>query len=109
MSPPRNYDDTANWLYSPNDGTIRPVSREHSSIGHFSGSDWTTDSSWMSNDSLVQYVFNPPISSRFPPISLLPLIVDVPQESQGLSQSQQSCGITNTIETPREVSGENDR
>ena len=69
MSPPRNYEEMANWLYSPNDGTISPVSSDNSSIGFFSGSDWSTDSSWISYDSLVQSVFNTPISSPFRPIS----------------------------------------
>ena len=47
MSPPRNYDNMNSWLYSPNDGTMSPIS-DTSSIGYFSGSDWTTDSSWLS-------------------------------------------------------------
>ena len=109
MSPPRNYEEMENWLYSPNDGTISPVSSAHSSIGYFSGSDWSTDSSWISYESLVQSVFNPPISSPFRPISPLLPIVDVPQENRGLSQPQQSCENTNLVETPREASGENDR
>ena len=108
MSPPRNYEEMLNWLYSPNDGTISPVSSDHSSIDYFSGSDWSTDSSWISYNSLVQSVFNPPISSPFRPISPLPPIVDVPQENRGLSQPQQSCENTNLVETPKEASGEND-
>ena len=109
MSPPRNYEEMVNWLYSPNDGTVSPVSGDHSSIGYFSGSDWSTDSSWISYDSLVQSVFNPPISSPFRPISQLPPIVDVPQENRGLSQPQQSCENTNLVETPKGASGENNR
>ena len=101
MSPPREYEEMVNWLYSPNDGTISPVSSDHSSIGYFSGSDWSTDSSWMSYNSLVQSVFNPPISSPFRPISPLPPIVDVPQENRGLSQPQQSCENLDTRGTPK--------
>ena len=53
MSPPRDYEHMDNWLYRPHDGSISPISSDSSSIGYISGSDWTTDSSWMSYDSLV--------------------------------------------------------
>ena len=36
-SPARNYEHMASWLFSPNDGTISPVSSNSSSIGCFSG------------------------------------------------------------------------
>ena len=105
MSPPRNYDNMNSWLYSPNDGTISPIS-DTSSIGYFSGSDWTTDSSWLSYDSMIQSIFQPPISSPFRPISPLPPIVDVPQQSGGLSQPSESSEISNARRTPKEGNGE---
>ena len=105
MSPPRNYDNMNTWLYSPNDGTMSPIS-DTSSIGCFSGSDWTTDSSWLSYDSTVQSVFQPPISSPFRPISPLPPIVDVPHQSRGLSQPSGSSEIFNARRTPKEGNGE---
>ena len=101
-SPPRNYENMDNWLYGPHDGTISPISSNSSSIGYFSGSDWSTDSSWLSYDSMVQSVFLPPISSPFRPISPLPPIVDVPHQSRGLSQPSRSSEITNTRRTPEE-------
>ena len=85
LSPPRNYHEMNSWLFAPSDGTVSPISSYSSSIGYFSGCDWTTDSSWFSYDSLVQSVFQPPISSPFRSISSLPPIPDVPQESRGLS------------------------
>ena len=69
MSPPRDYEHMDNWLFRPHDGTISPISSNSSSIGYFSGSDWTTDSSWMSYDSMIHSIFQPPISSPFRPIS----------------------------------------
>ena len=105
MSPPKNYDNMNSWLYSPNDGTMSPKS-DTSSIGYFSGSDWTTDSSWLSYDSMIQSVFHPPISSPFRPISPLPPIVDVPHQSGGLSQPSESSKILNTRRTPKEGNGE---
>ena len=75
MSPLRNYENMDNWLYGPHDGTISPISSNSSSIGYFSGSDWSTDSSWMSYDSMIQSIFQPPISSPFRSTSpLLPLL-----------------------------------
>ena len=105
MSPPRNYHNMNSWLHSPNDGTMSPLS-DTSSIGYFSGSDWTTDSCWLSYDSMVQSVFHPPISSPFRPISPLPPIVDVPHQSRGLSQPSGSSEILNTRRTPKEGNGE---
>ena len=105
MSPPRNHDNMNSWLYSPNDGTMSPIS-DTSSIGYFSGSDWTTDSSWLSYDSMIQSVFHPPISSPFRPISPLPPIVDVPHQSRGLSQPSGSSEILITRRTPKEGNGE---
>ena len=105
MSPPRNYDNMNSWLYSPNDGTMSPIS-DTSSIGYFSGSAWTTDSSWLSYDSMIQSVCHPPISSPFRPISPLPPIVDVPHQSGGLSQPSESSEILNTRRTPKEGNGE---
>ena len=105
MRPPRNYDNMNSWLYSPNDGTMSPIS-DTSSIGYFSGSDWTTDSSWLSYDSMIQSVFQPPISSPFRPISPLPPIVDVPHQSRGLSQPSGSSEILNARRTPKEGNGE---
>ena len=105
MSPPRNYDNLNSWLYSPNDGTMSPIS-DTSSIGYFSGSDGTTDSSWLSYDSMIQSVFHPQISSPFRPISTLPPIVDVPHQSGGLSQPSGSSEILNTRRTPKEGNGE---
>ena len=60
MSPPRDYENMDNWLYRPHDGTMSPISSNSSSIGYFSGSDWTTDSSWMSYDSMIHSIFQPP-------------------------------------------------
>ena len=91
------------WLLSPNDGRISPVSGNTSSIGHFSGSDWTTDSSWLSFDSMIQSVFY--LQATFPTSS----IVDVHQQSRGLSQPPQSCGTLNTRRTPEEENGETAR
>ena len=83
VSPPRDYDEMDSWLFAPINGTVSPISSHSSSIGYFSGSDWTTDSSWFTYDSLVQSVFQQPISSPFRPISPLPPVPDVPQESRG--------------------------
>ena len=105
MSPPRNYDNMNSWLYSPNDGTMSPMS-DTSSIGYFSGSDWTTDSSWLSYDSMIRSVFHPPISSPFSQISPLPPIVDDPHQSRGLSHPSGSSEILNTRRTPKEGNGE---
>ena len=82
--PPRNYHEMDSWVFAPNNGTVSPIFSHSSSIGYFSGSDWTTDSSWFSYDSLIQSVFQPPISSLYRPLSSLPPIPDVPQESRGL-------------------------
>ena len=108
MSPPRNYDNMDSWLYSPNDGTMSPIS-DTSSIGYFSGSDWTTDSSWFSYDSLIQSVFQQPISSPFRPVSPLPPIPDAPHESRGLSRPQRCHGNHMTRGTPEEGSEETDQ
>ena len=78
ISPPRNYYEMDSWLFAPSDGTVSPISSYSSSIGSFSGSDWTADSSWFSYDSLVQSVFQPPISSPFRSISPLSPIPSVP-------------------------------
>ena len=68
MSPPRDYENMDNRLYRPHDRTISPVSSNSSSIGYFSGSDWTTDSSWMYYDPMMQSIFQPqflPHSGQF--------------------------------------------
>ena len=109
FSPPRNYHEMNSWLYAPNNDTVSPISNASSSIGYFSGSDWTTDSSWFSYDSLVQSVFQPPISSPFRPISPLPPILDVPQESRGLSRTQRGHGIQTIRGTPEDGSKEIDQ
>ena len=100
-----NINDMNSWLYSPNDGTMSPIS-ETSSSSYFSGSDWTTDSSWFSYDSLIQSVFQQPISSPFRPGSPLPPIPDAPQESRGLSRPQGCHGNHITRGTPEEGSEE---
>ena len=102
-------DEIDRWLFAPSDGTVSPISNYSSSIGYFSGSDWTTDSSWFSYDSLVQSVFQPPISLPFRSISPLPPIPDVPQESRGLSRPQRCHGIQTTRRTPEEESKEIDQ
>ena len=89
MSPPRDYEHMDNWLFRPHDGTISPISSTSSSIGYFSGSDWTTDSSWMSYESLIHSNFQPPFSSPFRPISPPLPIMDVPHQSRRLSQLPQ--------------------
>ena len=109
MSPPRDCEHMDNWLYRPHDGTISPISSNSSSIGYFSGSDWTTDSSWMFYDSMIQSIFQPPISSPFRPMSPLLPIMGVPHQSRGLSQLPQSCGIINSERTPEERNGEINR
>ena len=81
MSPPRDNEHMDNWLFRPHDGTISPISSNSSSIGYFSGSDWTTDSSWMSYDSMTHSIFQPNISSPFRPISPPLPIMDVPHQS----------------------------
>ena len=86
MSSPRDDKNMNKWLYRPHDGTISPVSSNSNSIGYFSGSDWTTDLSWMSYDSMIQSIFQPPISSPFRPISPHLPITDVPHQSRGLSE-----------------------
>ena len=82
QSPPRDYDNKASWLFHSENGAISPISNNSSSEGYFSWSDWSTDSSWISYDSPVQSGFRPPISSPFRPISPLPPIPDVSQESE---------------------------
>ena len=77
-SPSQRYHEMDSWFFAANNGTVSPISSHSSSIGYFSGSDWTTDSSWFSYDSLVQSVFQQPISSPFRPISPLPPVPDVP-------------------------------
>ena len=109
LSPSRNYHAMNSWLFAPSDGTVSPISSYSSSIGYFSGSDWTTDSSWFSYDSLVQSVFQPPIPSPYRPLSSLPPIPDVPQENLGLSRPQRCHGIQTTGETPEEESEEIDQ
>ena len=109
FSPPRNYHEIDSWLYAPNNGTVSHISSDFSSIGYFSGSDWTTDSSCFSYDSLVQSVFQPPILSPFRPISPLPPIPDVPQQSRGLSRPQRRHGIQTIRGTPEEGSKEIDQ
>ena len=106
MSPPRNYENMDNWLYGPHDGTISPISSNSSSIGYFSGSDWSTDSSWMSYDSMIQSIFQPPISSPFRSISPLLPLLDAPHQSRGLSQPPQGREIRNLQRTPEERNGE---
>ena len=108
-SPPRNYHEMDGWLFAPNNGTVSPISSNSSSIGYFSGSYWTSDSSWFSYDSLIQSVFQQPISSPFRPISPLPPVLDVPQQSRGLSQPQRCHGTHITRGTPEEGSEENDQ
>ena len=106
MSPPRDYEHMDNWLYRPHDGSISPISSDSSSIGYFSGSDWTTDSSWMSYDSMVQSIFQPPISSPFRPISPLLPTMDVSHQSRGLSQPPQGREIIRSERTAEERNGE---
>ena len=108
FSPPRNYHEMDSRLYAPNNGTVSPISNDSSSIGYFLGSDWTTDSSWFSYDSVVQSVFQPPISSPFRPISPLPPILDVPQEGRRLPRPQRCHGIQTIRGTPEEGSKEID-
>ena len=106
VSPPRDYNEMDSWLFAPINGTVSPISSHSSSLGYFSGSDWTTDSSWFTYDSLVQSVFQQPISSPFRPISPLPPVPDVPQESRGLSRPQRRHGTHTTGGTPEEESEE---
>ena len=63
----------------------------------------------MSYDSMIQSVFRQPKSSPLRQVSPLLPIVDVPQKSQGLTQSPQRCEIQNLGGTPREESGEDDK
>ena len=94
ISPPQNYHEIDSWLFAPKIGTVSPISSHSSSIAYFSGSDWTTDSSWFSYDSLIQSVFQQPVSSPFRPISPLPPTLDVPQESRGCRDPR---GVTEHI------------
>ena len=109
QSPPRDYDNIACWIFHIEDGTISPSSNNSSSEGYFSGPDWSTDSSWISYDSLVQSVFLPPISSPFRPISPLPLTPEVPQETRGLSQPPRCRETSISRGTPKEGKEEIDQ
>ena len=74
----------------PEDGFHSPISFYNSSEGYYSGSDWDTDSSWRSYESMrddLPTLFETPIRS----ISQFLLPEETAQRSRGLSQPQLSC------------------
>ena len=88
ISPVRqfNQENPAN----PEDGFHSPISFYSSSEGYYSGSDWDTDSSWRSQDSMrddLPTLFETPIRS----ISQFLLPETTAQRSRKLSQPQLSC------------------
>ena len=86
----------------PDDVFLSPISSYSSSEGYCSGSDWDTDSTWRSYDSMrdnLPTLFETPIRS----ISQFSLPDETAQRSRGLSQPQISCEHCNE---PSAVYGE---
>ena len=89
ISPPRNYHEMDSWLFATDNGTVNPISSHSSSIGYFSGSDWTTDL-------VLIRLFG---TIRFPTAYFIAVQVDFPTSSH-TGRPSRKPGTVATPETP---------